>query len=126
MHEMALTRDALDLIIAEGEKAGAERVCTVTLSIGYMRDIVEDIFEGLFAHLAKGTIVEGAELNLVRTPAIVECQDCGGRYHLDVFDSSSFDCPRCSARNYRLISGMDFNIDNIGIVPKPEYRLKSA
>lgn len=115
MHELALTRDALDLVLSEAKKAHASKVYSVTMSIGYLRDIVEDIFEGLFAHLARQTIAEGAELILIRVPAMVKCRKCQTIYHIEVFDSTTWTCPECNQRDYQLLSGMEFRIDDIGI-----------
>lgn len=113
MHEMALTRDVVDIVVGEAEKAGAQRVDAVYLTIGYARDIVDELFEKCFAYLARGTVAQGAELVLERTPLMVSCDACGMVYHLDVFGARVHSCPCCGARGYTLRSGYEFSIDRI-------------
>lgn len=116
MHEMAMTRDVVDLVVERAEAEGAAAVRTVSLTIGYARDIVEDLFERCFAYLARGTVAAHAELAITRVPFTVRCQECGRVYHLDVHDSSTWPCPVCGERDYVLNSGMEFFVDDIEIV----------
>lgn len=41
MHEMALCRNVVDMVLEEADKVGAQRVSGVYLTVGYSRDIVE-------------------------------------------------------------------------------------
>ena len=113
MHEMALTRDVVDIVVNEAEKAGAHRVNAVYLTIGYARDIVDELFEKCFAYLARGTVAQGAELVLERTPLMVRCDSCGAVYHPDVFGAKAHPCPCCGSKGYTLRSGYEFAIDRI-------------
>ncbi len=114
MHEMALCRDVVDIVIDEANTACATKVKTVYLTIGYVRDIVEDIFEDMFAWMAKGTVAEGAEIVLARVPLTVKCRQCGRVYHIDVHDRESSPCT-CGACDYRLETGMEFYVNGIDI-----------
>ena len=49
MHEMAMVRSVVDIVLEEAEHAGATEVLGVYLTVGYSRDIVEDVFESMFA-----------------------------------------------------------------------------
>lgn len=114
MHEMALCRDVVDIVIDEAQAAGATKVKAVYLTIGYVRDIVEDIFEDMFAWMSKGTVAEGAEIVLARVPLTVKCKQCGRVYHIDVHDSETWPCS-CGARDYVLETGMEFYVNGIDI-----------
>lgn len=116
MHEMSLTRNVLDVVLDEANAAGATRVQAVRVTIGDLRDIVEELFEGLFSHLARGTIAEGAELEIVRIPVTVRCRKCSRVYHLNVRDKDTFECPSCGLLDYGLNSGMEFFVSGIDIL----------
>lgn len=116
MHEMALTRDVVDMVLEEAQAAGATEVRSVSLTIGYVRDIVEDLFERCFAYLARGTVAEHAELVITRVPFTVRCSACGQVFHLDVRNRSSWQCPSCEAKDYTLNSGMEFFVNGIKVV----------
>lgn len=118
MHEMGLTRDVLDTVLSEAAKANARKVCSVTLSIGYVRDIAEDVFEGLFEWLARGTVAEGAELIINRVPVMVLCHNCEALYHIEVMDAETWPCPFCGTKDYDIKTGLEFRIDDINIITK--------
>ena len=42
MHEMSLLRPTVDLVLQECEKAGVTRVSAVYLTVGVLRDVIED------------------------------------------------------------------------------------
>lgn len=110
MHEMAITREVVDIVVKEAEAVGALQVSAVHLTIGYMRDIVEEYIDGLFAHLARGTVAEHAELVIVRVPFTVRCNRCGQVYHFNPYSnhthpagsnnsSDSTACPVCHEKD---------------------------
>lgn len=116
MHEMALTRNVVDMVVEEASAAGASKVRTVYLEIGVARDIVEDMFEGMFAYMAKGTVAENAELIISRPPFMVRCNQCDHVYHIDVRNPDTWVCGTCGERDYQLESGMEFCINGIELV----------
>ena len=115
MHEMALARDVLNTVVGAAEGSGAKEVRTVYMTIGSGRDIVNDLFEGLFSHLARGTVAEKAALAVTRVPIRVRCRRCGEVYPLNVYDAKTWDCPACAQKDYALYSGMEFRIDRIEV-----------
>ena len=112
---LALTRNVVETVVTESEKAGATRVKTVYLVIGYARDIIDDLFEGCFEFLSRGTVAHGAELVIERIPLTVRCNGCGMVYHIDVRNEETWPCPRCKERDYRVNSGMEFYISRIEV-----------
>ncbi|WP_080802157.1 hydrogenase maturation nickel metallochaperone HypA/HybF [Arabiibacter massiliensis] len=121
MHEMALVRSVVDIVVERAEAAGVDSVDAVYLTIGYGRDIVEDYFDGLFAFLARGTVAEHAELVIERVPVTARCNGCGFVFPLDVFDRSTWAYPSCHAeRNYQIVSGREFYISHIDVTTSKE------
>lgn len=117
MHEMALVRDVVDIVVEKAEEAQVSEVSAVHLIIGEGRDIVEDYFESLFQFLARDTVAEHAEIVLYRVPYLVRCNQCGFVFHLKIFDRDTWDCPSCKAhRDYKLVSGMEFAVNKIEVV----------
>ena len=115
MHEMALVRDVIGTTLEETERQGASQVKAIYLRIGKGRDIVVELFSGLFDHLAKGTVAEGADLVYERVPLITRCNECGKLYHLNIRDQATWPCPACHSMDYSLYSGMEFSIDRIEV-----------
>ena len=116
MHEMALVRNVVDIVVEQAEKSGAEEVKTVYLTIGQGRDVVIDYLDGLFKFLARGTVAENAELVVQTTPMTVKCNQCGFIFPINVFKQETWVCPSCKAeKDYKLNSGMEFMINRIEV-----------
>ena len=115
MHEMALCRNVVDIVLEEAEKAGAQKVTGVYLTIGYSRDIVEDIFEKLFTWMCRESLASEASIHITRVPFTVKCDECGLVYHINVHEQKTWPCPKCKAKKYRLNSGMEFYVNDIEI-----------
>ncbi len=77
MHEMSLIRPAVDLVLQECAGKNVAEVRAVHLTVGVMRDVIEDYMEGLFRYLARGTVAEHAKLVITRAPLVVICNECG-------------------------------------------------
>lgn len=119
MHEMAITRSVVDIVVDKAQAMGATRVGAVYLTIGELRDIVESIFVDMFGWMARGTVAENAKVVIKRVPLMVKCRRCGDVYHLDVHDDSTWPCARCGVRDYDLVSGNEFMIDNLEVSTRP-------
>lgn len=115
MHELALVRDVVDVVLETARSNDAAQVRSVSLTVGVGRDIVDSLFRGCFEYFTRGTIAHGADLRLTRTPFTVRCRACGCVYHLEMLDAKTWPCPSCGGSAYELVSGMEFRIDGIEI-----------
>ena len=114
-----MVRSVVDIVLEEAEHAGATEVLGVYLTVGYSRDIVEDVFESMFAWMCRGTVAEGAVLHLTRVPFTVRCEECGRIFPVNTRCRDTPRCPQCGASHYRLHSGMDFYVNDIEVTPDP-------
>jgi len=64
-------------VIEAAEAGGGRRVHRVSLSIGALTHLAEDQLRTAFGALTRGTIAEGARLEVTRVPARVRCLQCG-------------------------------------------------
>lgn len=115
MHELGYTRSILDSVCLAAENAGAHQVKSVHLTIGEMRDIVDDLFCGCFSYLAKSTIAENSELIINHVPLTVRCKACNGIYPADFYSGEHVTCPSCHTDKYSVNTGMEFYVDHIEV-----------
>ena len=66
MHEVSLISDLLRSIDTVAREANAERVTQVTVTFGALCHISVDHFRDHFSHWTRGTVADGAELEIVR------------------------------------------------------------
>jgi hydrogenase nickel incorporation protein HypA/HybF len=112
MHELSVTQSVLDIALAHAERAGADRVVRIHLTIGALSGIVDDSVQFYFDFVARDTIAAGAELVFDRVPAQFRCQACGATYEPRDEDWS---CPLCEETKPEVIGGRDFCVDSIEV-----------
>ena len=117
MHELAVTKSILDIAQRYAREHKASRVNTIFLRIGVLRNLEPEWLQRYFRFISKGTIAEETEILVMLEPAVFQCNSCQGQFSLD-FTQMSDDkvlCPSCAARDYALVSGMEFEISGIEI-----------
>ena len=58
MHELAVTKSILQLVLDETEKNQAKEILKIQLVIGEMRNLEEEWIQRYFDYISKGTIAE--------------------------------------------------------------------
>ena len=77
MHELALTGAIVEM--AE-EAAHGSRVVRVNLVIGALAGVMTDAIRFAFPEVARGTLLEGAVLDIVEPEGRARCNDCGAEF----------------------------------------------
>jgi hydrogenase nickel incorporation protein HypA/HybF len=103
MHELSITNGIVEYC---AERAGAERVTRVRLEIGQLSAVLPDAVRFCFDICAKGTVVEGALLEIIETPGRALCGDCNG----EVAMTQLFGRCRCGSTDLRVIAGEELKI----------------
>ena len=114
MHELGIAEELLRAILPQAERHGAKRITRVSLRVGVLRAVVADNLSFLFAHVARGTIAEGALLAIEEERLSVVCPSCGKRSEAQAI---VLECPACGAEGIGLSGGddlqiVDFDIDD--------------
>lgn len=116
MHEMGIVRDVVDMVLATARESGATKVTRVDVTVGYGRDVIENLMQGLFRRLAHDTIASEAELVITRVPITVRCNQCATVFPVNLYREETWTCPTCGAKlDYELQTGMEFFISNVEI-----------
>ncbi len=107
MHELSLATAVVD---ACAERAAGARVLRVRVEIGQLAAVLPDSLRFCFEVCARGTAVEGAELEILETPGRAVCDSCGGGVAL----SSPFG--RCDCGGLlRVVSGEELRVKDMEI-----------
>ena len=77
MHELAVTRNIVDVVVRNATGQGARRVVRVRLVVGKMRNFEREWVQKYFDRFAKDTIAEGAQLDIEYVPIVFYCDACG-------------------------------------------------
>ncbi len=77
MHELGIATEIVAAAVSEAEKHRAKAIATVTVRLGVLRGVVAESLRMFFDLAAKGTLAEGAALEIEEEPVVVACAECG-------------------------------------------------
>jgi hydrogenase nickel incorporation protein HypA/HybF len=112
MHEVGIMQNAILMAEQQARESGAGRVHTLRLRVGAMSGVVPDALEFAFETVAKGTLVEGAELVIEHVAPACWCATCR-----DEFECAdlNYDCPPCGTFSTELRRGMEMQLSSIEV-----------
>lgn len=85
------------------------RVKSVTLSIGEIAELDQNIIGQHWSQLSKGTPAEQAQLHFRLIQAEVQCMACFSKYHpID----GKIHCPYCGSYGAKVLAGDEFYVDS--------------
>ncbi len=112
MHEYAVTRSIIDIVIEEAQKVNAEKILEIKLAIGDLSTILDDSVQMYFDIISEGTKAQGARLVFNRIPAQFHCTKCE---RLFIKPRCGFECPDCGSLGKPTEKGKEFFIESIEI-----------
>lgn len=116
MHELPITETILKIAISHAEKNDVRRIMRIHLQVGRLSDLQDDWMQRYFDHLSRGTLAEGAKLQIERTPIRLACDGCGESYSVEADDDIDRPCPQCGEKNGRLTGGREYTITNMEVI----------
>lgn len=116
MHEMSILGNVVDVVLDYAQKNNAREVQSVTLVIGDLHDVVDELMESCFRFLARDTIAANAALKLEKVPLKVQCSECLLVFPAKVGNTEALACPDCGCQTLTIRSGKEFYIRDIEIV----------
>ena len=110
MHELSLVKSVIDVLSGHAKENGWPRVTKVTIKIGKMRQVIPDVMKFSFSVASEGTLLEGAELEIIELPLSFTCRKCGF-----VWNEQVFSCPECGSNDAEIMHGMELDIDSVEV-----------
>ncbi|MGK7944590.1 MAG: hydrogenase maturation nickel metallochaperone HypA [Microcystaceae cyanobacterium] len=109
MHELGITKNIVAIV---AENAKGLPVKRVTLEIGQLSAIMPDAIRFCFDVCAKGTVLEGAQLDIQEIPGIGQCSACQHQ----IFLSEPYGiCDRCGSIDLKIIQGEELTIKEMEV-----------
>lgn len=112
MHEVSIMGNAVRMAVDAAKSAGASRVLALRLRVGTLSGAVPEALRFAFDVVCRGTMAEGASLEIERVPATCWCATCRKEFEcLDFF----YECPHCHNVNGELRRGRELEIAGVEI-----------
>lgn len=108
MHELGITSSIVAICAENSNGANVKRV---TLEIGKLSAIMPDAIRFCFDICAEGTVVEGAELEILEIEGKGLCQICGK----DVLLTQIFGRCECGSNDLKITAGNELKVKEMEI-----------
>ena len=103
MHELGITRNIVSIV---EEAAKGRRVKRVTVDIGQLSGVMPDAIAFCFDIVAKGTLLDGANLDIRSIAGRARCRGCG-----EAFDTATlYQSCVCGSRAIDRLAGEELKI----------------
>ena len=102
----------VELVEEEARRNGAARVRVVRLEIGALGHVEPDAMRFCFDAVTRGTLAEGAVLDIATLPGEGWCLDCGQSIALNERFGA---CPLCGQYHVQMTQGDDLRLKELEI-----------
>ncbi|MEA5593258.1 hydrogenase maturation nickel metallochaperone HypA [Rivularia sp. UHCC 0363] len=108
MHELGITQNIVSIV---NEYAQGKKVQRVLLEIGKLSAIMPDSVQFCFDICSQDTVLEKAKLEIIETPGLAICRQCGTEIILE----KPFGKCNCGSTQLDLIAGEELKIKEIEV-----------
>lgn len=112
MHEMSLMASLLEIIEDQARAEGFASVSRVVLEIGRLAGVEAEAMRFAFDVGTRGTLAEGAVLDIEETPGRGRCAACGGEAPLEAFYDP---CPACGSGPLEILTGRELRVVSLDV-----------
>ena len=116
MHELSVTESILTSVLESAEKHGVTKILRIHLEIGELNDLKGEWIQHFFDYLSKDTIAADAKLRIERTPVVMECDECGHSFEVNIKEIKEIQCPECANKKCTLLSGKEYYIKDMEVL----------
>ena len=112
MHEMSLAESVLQIIEESARAQNFRRVRGVVLEIGQLSAVEPDAMRFCFDSVMRGTLAEGAVLQIIETPGAGRCLACGATVAMQEQYGL---CPSCGSPRLEITAGNLMRVKDLSV-----------
>jgi hydrogenase nickel incorporation protein HypA/HybF len=112
LHELSLTQNIVELAIEHARRENATAIRSITVTIGALSGVVADAVAFAFDVCSKGTMVEGARLEILPIAGLGRCFEC---QEVSEMQTLSYVCPQCGSLALETVQGQEMKFTEMEI-----------
>jgi hydrogenase nickel incorporation protein HypA/HybF len=116
MHELPVTQSILDIALVHAKANSVSKILSIHLEIGELSDLENEWIQRYFDYLSKGTVAEGAKLEIKRMPVVMQCPVCSKSFAVNIREVREIHCPDCGSKSCSLLSGREYYIKDMEVL----------
>ncbi|MCL5951685.1 MAG: hydrogenase maturation nickel metallochaperone HypA [Chloroflexi bacterium] len=109
---MGIAQDMLKVALEYATKNKARRITQFNVEMSAAADESEDSLRFYLESLTRGTLAEGAQVQIARVPTQGKCFDCAGDF---LWTPDLVACPHCSSPRVRPVVHDEFRLTSIDV-----------
>lgn len=113
MHEVSLMEQTLNIAIAQAQAQNSTRIHRLKMRIGELAGVVPDALNFAFDIIIKGTMAEGAILEIEMVPVVCHCPHCDRDFH--PVDAYIYECPDCGRFSHQILGGREIELTSLEV-----------
>ena len=110
MHEVGVTRSIVAMVT---EQASGHRVTRVKVELGRLCGLAPEALRFCFDLCTHGTLVDGAQLDIVEVDGLGQCSACGAQHRLEIPMGC---CPSCGEPALTIVAGEELTIREMEVL----------
>jgi len=112
MHEMSIAEGVVQLLEEQAAAQRFSRVRTVWLEIGPLAAVEVESLRFCFEAVTRGSLAEGARLEIVELPGIAWCLGCSRSVAIrQRYDA----CPHCGSHHLQITQGDELRVKELEV-----------
>lgn len=112
MHEMSIAINLVDLAVKTAQQNQAKKINSMVLELGSLAGVVREALEFCFESACKGTLAEGAKLEIMTVQGDAYCENCGRHFKCDQIAAP---CPKCGEYVFNIQGGKELKLKSVNI-----------
>jgi len=113
MHELSLAEGLLQIIDGAAVRDKFSQVTTVWLEIGQLSSVEPQAMAFCFDAVARGTLAQGARLEILTLPGVGWCADCAASVAItELFGA----CPQCGGGQVQVTGGTEMRLKELEVL----------
>lgn len=113
MHELTVTNEILEIVLRYARQNRVACVHKITLEIGELSDLEQPWIQHYFDTISRGTLAEGAVIEVEKPPCRFRCNACGNDFASNLSADAPVSCSGCGSRDVQLISGGEYKVKSM-------------
>ena len=110
MHELSAAQEIVEILHQYLPNPKPNSVKSIKIIVGKMSNILPDSLTFCFEAITSDTSLKGAKLEIIETPVIINCLNCGKASEIELL---LFACPVCGNNKIKIVSGTDLLVNEI-------------
>ncbi|MDX9767572.1 MAG: hydrogenase maturation nickel metallochaperone HypA [Ectothiorhodospiraceae bacterium] len=107
MHEMSLAEGILNIMEEAAAREGFARVKSLRLEVGRLAGVEVEALRFCFGAVVKGSVAEGARLDILDAPGEGWCMQCAKTVPVDALYDA---CPDCGGYQVQATGGLEMRV----------------